>query len=422
MLLIANVLELNGGTTFILRVAREFYKRNQRIGVLVLVDKVNAALEQSILQYADIYYLKDFTRRIYRPLINTPLGVFAPVDFSKIATLLNAYNAHVHVMGVFGLIFIKRCLDAVEVDVRISFGIYHQNEVMFDGVPYYFARKAKELFASLPAESVVFFNEKNCSSYGAFFGNDYSTSTIVPIGIDIPTGSGAELLGRADSNRIVSIGNLYAFKSYNRHVISLLPELKKIRPDLVYDIYGTGDYEPELLALVSSLQLESSVKFRGSIGYEDIPKVLNGALAFVGSGTAILEAAALGVPAIIGIESTEQPITYGLLSDINGLSYNELDTAQSTHLIKDVLQRILGSADKWHRAAVACKAKSSLFSIERTVDGLMRLEATGMNLSSFKVMKYSNKWALCSFLICAAKQGFFGDKTFSSRREQGTLK
>ena len=422
MLLIANVLELNGGTTFVLRVAREFYKRNQKIGVLVLVDKVNAALEQSIRQYADIYYLKDFTRRIYGPLANTPLGVFAPVDLSKIATLLNSYNAHVHVMGVFGLLFIKRCLDAVEVEVRVSFGIYHQNEMMFDGVPYYFARKAKELFASLPAESIVFFNEKNSSSYGAFFGNDYSMSTIVPIGIDIPMGTGAEVLGQAESSRIVSIGNLYAFKSYNRHVITLLPELKKIRPNLVYEIYGTGEYEPELLALVSSLQLESSVKFKGSIGYEDIPKVLNGALAFVGSGTAILEAAALGVPAIVGIESTEQPITYGLLSDINGLSYNELDTAQRTYLMKDVLQSILDSADKWQCAAVACKTKSSLFSIERTVDGLMRLETLSMNLSAFKFMKYSNKWAFCSFLMCAAKQALLGDKTFSSRREQGTLK
>ena len=422
MLLIANVLELNGGTTFVLRVAREFYKRNQKIGVLVLVDKVNAALEQSIRQYADIYYLKDFTRRIYGPLANTPLGVFAPVDFSKIANLLNSYNAHVHVMGVFGLLFIKRCLDAVEVEVRVSFGIYHQNEMMFDGVPYYFARKAKELFASLPAESIVFFNEKNSSSYGAFFGNDYSISTIVPIGIDIPMGTGAEVLGQAESSRIVSIGNLYAFKSYNRHVITLLPELKKIRPNLVYEIYGTGEYEPELLALVSSLQLESSVKFKGSIGYEDIPKVLNGALAFVGSGTAILEAAALGVPAIVGIESTEQPITYGLLSDINGLSYNELDTAQRTYLMKDVLQSILDSADKWQCAAVACKTKSSLFSIERTVDGLMRLETLSMNLSAFKFMKYSNKWAFCSFLMCAAKQALLGDKTFSSRREQGTLK
>lgn len=422
MLLIANVLELNGGTTFVLRVAREFYKRNQKIGVLVLVDKVNAALEQRIRQYADIYYLKDFTRRIYGPLANTPLGVFAPVDFSKIATLLNSYNAHVHVMGVLGLLFIKRCLDAVEVEVRVSFGIYHQNEMMFDGVPYYFARKAKELFASLPAESIVFFNEKNSSSYGAFFGNDYSMSTIVPIGIDIPMGTGAEVLGQAESSRIVSIGNLYAFKSYNRHVITLLPELKKIRPNLVYEIYGTGEYEPELLALVSSLQLESSVKFKGSIGYEDIPKVLNGALAFVGSGTAILEAAALGVPAIVGIESTEQPITYGLLSDINGLSYNELDTAQRTYLMKDVLQSILDSADKWQCAAVACKTKSSLFSIERTVDGLMRLETLSMNLSAFKFMKYSNKWAFCSFLMCAAKQALLGDKTFSSRREQGTLK
>lgn len=421
MLLVANVLELNGGTTFILRVAREFEKRNKKIGVLVLVDKVNEELEKNILQYADVYYLKDIVGKMYAPLMRSPLGVFAPVDFSKISDLINTYNAHVHIMGVFGLIFIKRCLCAVSVKFRISFGIYHQNEVMFDGVSYYFARKVKALFASLPAESIVFFNEKNRASYEIFFNNDYSKSTIVPIGIDTSQAE-VELLGSAVSNRIVSIGNLYAFKSYNRHVITLLPDLKKIRPELVYEIYGAGEYEPELLRLVSSLKMESSVHFMGNIAYEDIPKVLDGALAFVGSGTAILEAAALGVPAIIGIESTDEPITYGVLSDIKGFSYNEFDAGQIIYSIKEVLVRIISSADKWEEAAVACKAKSKSFSIERTVDGLLQLEMLDMDFTRFEAERYVNSIAVSSFLACAIKHGFFGDKTFATRREQGTLK
>ena len=420
MLIIANVLELNGGTTFILRVAKEFENRNKRIGVLVLVDRINDALETSIRQYADVYYLKDIAGKGAAQFMNSPLGVFTPVDFSKINKLVQAYDAHVHLMGIFGLIFIKRYLDAACVKVRISFGIYHQNEVMFDGVPHYFANKAKVLFAALPAESIVFFNEATRSSYQVFFDKNYAASTIVPIGISLPS-AGVELLGCAESNRIVSIGNLYAFKSYNRHIISLLPELKKKRPDLVYEIYGVGEYESELITLVSSLGLASSVQFKGSILYEDIPKVLDGALAFVGSGTAILEAAALGVPAVIGIESTDQPITYGLLSDIKGLSYNEFDSSQTVYAIKDILVRVMDSTEEWQAAAVLCKTKSREFSIERTVDGFLELESRDMDLKYFEAEKYSNSVAIISFLICAIKHGVFGDKTFSARREQGTL-
>ena len=420
MLLIANVLELNGGTTFILRLAREFKKRGRRIGVLVLVDKVDPSLESNIRQYADVYYLKDIVSNLYAPTMKSPLGVFVPVNFSALGQLIASYGEHVHAMGVFGLLFIKRCHEDLGIDFRISFGIYHQNEVVFEGVDYYFAKKAKLLFSTLPAASIVFFNEKTKFSHACFFKNDYAGSLMIPIGIDTPA-TGHGLLGDANSDRIVSIGNLYPFKSYNRHIINLLPGLKKYRPDLVYEIYGSGQYEPELLKLVASLQLEASVHFKGSIAYEDIPKVLEGALAFVGSGTAILEAAALGVPAVIGIESTDQPITYGLLSDIEGLSYNEFDPGQVTYPMKDVLIRVMESADAWEIAANACKSKSNYFTIEHTVDGFLKLENMDMDLRRFKAETYVNSIAACSFLACAFDQAFLGNKAFSMRREQGTL-
>lgn len=59
MLFLANVLELNGGTTFILRVAREYAAKGRRIGVLVMFDIVNGQLEAELLKYADVYRLRD---------------------------------------------------------------------------------------------------------------------------------------------------------------------------------------------------------------------------------------------------------------------------------------------------------------------------------------------------------------------------
>jgi glycosyltransferase involved in cell wall biosynthesis len=420
MLFIANVLELNGGTTFILRLAREFSERKAKVGVLVLVDIVDKGLESKIRQYADIYYLKDFSSKVLSRGFRTPLGSFLPVNKIRLIRLIELYGFHAHVMGVFGLLFIKRLYGFTGVSPKISFGIYHQNEIMFVNARYYFANKAKDLFSLLPAESVVFFNEKNVESYEAFYGKKYSGSTLVPIGIEIPKDQ-IELLGDPDSNRLVSIGNLHVFKAYNRHIISLLPDLKKSRPNLIYEIYGTGPYKSELVKLVSSLCLESSVIFKGAIAYEEIPKVLKGAFAFVGSGTAIVEASALGLPSIIGIESTPEPVTYGFLGGIEGFSYNELSEGQNIYLIKDKLLSIITSNDGWKSAAISCKFKAQSFSIEHTANGFMGLEGQVMDLELFRAEKYNNFVAGLSFIKCAIKYKLGCDKHFIQRRDQGTL-
>jgi hypothetical protein len=66
-----------------------------------------------------------------------------------------------------------------------------------------------------------------------------------------------------------------------------------------------------------------NVTFFGKLEYKKMPSVLNDASLFIGSGTAIVEAAAAGVPCIIGIESIEQPQSYGFLTDTIGLSFQE---------------------------------------------------------------------------------------------------
>jgi len=420
MLFIANVLELNGGTTFILRLAREFSERKAKVGVLVMSDVVDQGLESKIREYADIYYLKDYASRKLSSGFKSPLGCFLPFNNSELIKLIELYGSHAHVMGVFGLLFVKRLCAFVDYKFKVSFGVYHQNEIMFDSVQYYFANKAKKLFSLLPAESVVFFNEKNMESYQAFYGKSFYGSTLVPIGIDIPKKQ-TGLLGNPDSNRLISIGNLHVFKAYNRHIISLLPELKKIRPDLIYEIYGTGPYKSELLKLVSSLGLESSVIFKGAIAYEEIPNVLKGGLAFIGSGTAIVESSALGLPSVIGIESAPDPVTYGFLGDIEGFSYNELSTNQNTYLIMDKLLSIIKSSEEWQLAASSCKSKAQEFSIEHTANGFVRLEESIMDLELFRAEDYSNFFAGLSFVKCAVKYKFGFDNKFIGRRDQGTL-
>lgn len=419
MLFVANSLPFNGGTTFLLRLCKELSSQGMSVGVLVLFNVIDKGLEHEIKKHAKVYYLKDFSYLFFQWAFRSQLGMFLPLKFGSIKSIVEKHGGDVHVMGVFGLLFMCRFLKKCSTSVRLSVGVYHQNEFMFNGVDYYFAKKSKKIFSFLNSRSIVFFNEKSRDYLSCYFSRNYSKSTLVPIGIDIPSNN-EESVGSSLSNRIVSIGNLYPFKTYNRHVINCLPDLLKLNSNLVYEIYGDGPFEPELRELVKRLGLESVVSFNGTIAYEKMASVLNGALVFVGSGTAIIEASAQGVPSIIGIESSVEPISYGFLSDITGFSYNEMNDTLELFLIKDKISEVVEDPKKWMSAAISCKRKSSDFSITYTARGFMGLKYLPID-TNLNSIEYNNIWSCLSFLLCAVKSKVGLDNGFIERRNQGTI-
>lgn len=420
MLFIANALPLNGGTTFLLRMCRELHARGEKIGVLVLFDQIDAPLADEIKKWATIFYLKDFSAPIFGYAFKSQLGSFLPIDFDGVNNLFDNYGRQIHVMGVFGLLFVSRYVSKGFGSVQMSVGIYHQNEFMFDDVDHYFASKTKQIFSGLNSKSVIFFNENSRDSYSCFFEVDYSASAMVPVGVNIPETIDKKI-GSSSSSRIISIGNLYNFKTYNEHVISCLPAILKINPEFLYEIYGEGPHEIGLRKLVNSLGLERSVVFKGTISYGDIPKVLEGSFLFVGSGTSIVEASALGVPSIIGIESSLEPVTYGFLSDAIGYSYHEMSPTRQTVSIESKILSVLQDQDAWSVAAEACKKKAAEFSIRHTVNGFVGLQNEDIGFDKNKIMDYSNAISFCSFLICALKGKLGFSRVFVNRRNQGTL-
>ncbi|MFW3895893.1 hypothetical protein [Pseudomonas bharatica] len=419
MLFLANVLELNGGTTFILRVAKEYAARGKRVGVLVMFDMVDRKLEEQLSVYADIYRLRSYSRCVPSFVFKSQLGTFMPLDFPAISEVVQRHGGHIHAMGVFGILLLRRMVAAKVALTGVSFGIYHQNEIMYRDVPAYFSDKAQALFARLPSAGVVFFNEHNQRSHAQFFSRNYDASPILPIGVELPAWTGRSI-GSSDSLRIVSIGNLHPFKAYNAHIIRMLNRLSNSRPGIRYEIYGAGINESALRDLVKEHDVEHLVDFKGVIGYADIPKVLSGSFAFIGSGTSIIESSALGIPSIVGIESIQAPMTYGLFSKVKGFSYNEMGADIPLVSIEDTLIS-LNRAEDWEVASAGCRSKAEEFSIARTVDGFERVAEDANELLEFKALPYSNVRALLSFLLWGFKERSGKSSAFSMRREQGTL-
>jgi glycosyltransferase involved in cell wall biosynthesis len=414
LIFFANVLVMNGGTTFLIRTCREMASRGTRCAVLLLRPEFDVQLRTELERYAEVLCLNDFLIERGR-LFRAHLGVFGYVRWSKLKEVLSAFGDHIHVMSIFGLVFALRMYGRLT-GKKITVGVYHQNEFLFKAPPFFFAREAIRLFSAMPAENLVFFNEVTRQNYECFFHANYSASIIVPIGIDLPhTAPFSCSIER--TKRIVSVGNLVKFKTYNAHMIRLTSQLAATHPDIHYDIYGTGPEESLLRALAVEHKVEERVRFMGAVPYSQFRQTINGATLFVGSGTAVIEAAAVGVPAMVGIESIETPDTYGFLSDIKGLSYNENVSSVSKHPMIMLVERLFLDSAFHASVSEACHHKAREFSVEKTVDGFLALSISA-NAVACTIPRLRFYRMLVSFFGMAVCERLGWITAFGDRRNQ----
>ncbi len=412
MIFIANVLVMNGGSTFILRMAREFSRQGRCCAVLLLRDLWDPDLLAELEIHAVVIRLSDF--QISRGRFSLGLaGVFAPVNWRRLLDMLRPYGLHVHAMSIFGLVLALR-LSSADAAIRPTVGIYHQNEFIFRRPRFFFPKFAQAIFAQVPAENIVFFNESSRDNYAKFFGRDFANSALLPIGIEIEGPVKAKsVLGC----KILSIGNLVGFKTYNRHMITVVAQLRQKIPSIAYHIYGSGPMERELREYAASLKVDDRVHFCGRLDYAYFREAVADCDLFVGSGTALIEAAASGRPALIGVESVDTPDTYGFLSDAEGFSYNEMKRGTNLVPIAPLVEKLFSNTEHWTNVANACEYKSHEFSIQRTTKGFEELlhvaQQQPVELGTLQIIRM-----LSSAIIMGMSERLHLSEPFGDRRNQ----
>jgi 1,2-diacylglycerol 3-alpha-glucosyltransferase len=404
---------MNGGSTFILRVAREFSRRGQRCAVVLLSDREDPSIVNELRGCADIYYLRDFQfdrGRLFPGL----LGSFAPLRAGQLLQVLGRYGRHIHAMSVFGLILGRRLINDRD-DFRLTVGVYHQNEFLFRGFNNYFGRKVIQIFKDMPTENIIFYNEYTIENYRKFFNRNYSTSCLLPIGVFIS----GNCFPRAPEAKykIISIGNLERFKTYNRHIIGVVAAMKLRFPEIAYEIYGDGPERKPLEIFARSMGVADRVVFHGALDYSKFYDAVRECDLFVGSGTALIEAASVNRPAMIGIESIDSAETYGFLSDARGFSYNENIPDTIKYPMLELVTNLFSSSEYWEKVARDCLAKSQEFSIESTVTGL---EGAGVEaeLPEGILRKYTVMRLAISAILMKVGECLKIYESFSGRRNQ----
>lgn len=147
-----------------------------------------------------------------------------------------------------------------------------------------------------------------------------------PIPISFPKFKDLKLnnsIANKNTRKIVSIGRLVDFKTYNFYMLDIVQELLKVYRDVTYHIYGFGPNEIKLKQLISEKGLKDVVFFHGSAKHSEYHSYLENATVFVGMGVSMIEASYFGVPAIVAVNRDIEAKTYGFFHELNGYELAE---------------------------------------------------------------------------------------------------
>lgn len=368
ILFVNNSLDQGGIETFMIRIAS--HVKEGELSILLFSKVYDIELLKDLKKNATVYFLDDF---IYGSKIIAKfpflIKVILPFKKSKLIKEVLSEIDHIHAPDMNSVLFANRILSYCKKSITYSLGVYHINEYNFTKYKHlYFVKQFINLIKGLNYSNFLFFNEISRNLYASIYSQSLMKCDPVPIGIELKKYEGNPV-GKK-SKRIVSIGRLSEWKTYNYHMILTLKYLKENGYDFYYDSYGDGVERNNLEKVVKKLGLENEIKFHPSILYKDFKSKIADSLLFIGAGTALIEASACGIPALIGIENLDKdkPFSYGFLHQFEGLSYQEIQLNLPKITIYNHIINLWGLSDKDYLLECnLAKQRANDFDISKTI-------------------------------------------------------
>jgi 1,2-diacylglycerol 3-alpha-glucosyltransferase len=230
---------------------------------------------------------------------------------------------------------------------------------------------SRRMIRQLPAENLMFVSEGSARITGACAGRDLTAAPVLPIAIDTdrlrPSPD-----RRVDRYKVVSIARLVPYYTHHAQMIRVIADLRRGGHDFTYHAYGEGEDRAALEAEARRLDVDDAVSFHGALPYERLPEILEDAFAYIGLGTALLEAAACGVPALVGIDSRPQPLTQGFFQDSVGHELGGYVPGLPEYPIAEQLLWLAGLSDEEYRnVGAASRARAEEFDLAALLPRLL---------------------------------------------------
>lgn len=302
VLLIQNAASSMGGVeTLVARIAQNFIKKGIEVTVLILGNSAQSRVLNLIPDNCRVVF---FPGLLYSK-ISYPIGYWnrqwQDILPGRCDLIMSFSPAGIAAMRFFRRAWFPRAKELVYV--------VHPKmlDPSFNEVPSYI----ESIVRTLPVRAFVFMNEACQSGNKVCFSDEnLDAKSIFPVPVDpFPL----QPLGFEAPRRLVSIGRIESgMKTYNWTFINDFCELA-IKHNLIWEIYGSGTTEDIrcLSDAIAACSCRKVIKLCGEIPQSKIPEVLKGSFAFIGMGTALVQAASCGIPSVVAIGYHKASSCYG---------------------------------------------------------------------------------------------------------------
>ena len=177
-------------------------------------------------------------------------------------------------------------------------------------------------FKLLPAKSTYFMNDASKLAHQSFWRISLDKYPIIRI-VGRKTLVKKQIIPnigtrigelRCSDLRIVSVGRLVPFKSYNINAPSIIRRLLDLGVNVTWDIWGYGPDEPRIFYKAREQNVADKIRLLGALPHSEFDETVSAYDVFVGMGTSVLEAAKTGTPSCVAVEN-HGDASYGFLHE-----------------------------------------------------------------------------------------------------------
>lgn len=374
MLIIYGCMKLGGIETFFLRLAKFSKKKGVKLKFLLLSERSesNEELIRELMSYADVYFYHDLF--VKKRLMNKKFILLNSINIVNLNALLKDVKI-IHVTTGQHALLVNRLLKLTRLEIPMIVGVYHSQEFCWDiwKIPYFEKIHRNYIFEYISDKNILCFSETtrqfmvDKAKYPLVYAKIFRLGVVDKVlNRVLPN----EAFGRGVI-RICAVGRLVKFKTYNIWMIDVIRSLKDKKIDIIFDIYGDGPLAKDINLNKGDL----NINLKGSFDYSNFNNIVCNYDLFIGSGTAIVQAASLGVPSIIGIESIKEPYTYGFFSDFYKYEYHLSDLDFEKSKVEDLILDFYSmSVDERRLLSIAHVIASNSFSMDECFNGFFNPE------------------------------------------------
>lgn len=361
ILFVLGQLTLGGLETYCLRMCRALAARGHSLEVWVVKRNFDEALLSS---YREVVPVRFLTRLSPVPLLARAPGAPAGVDLVFTTGRLSL---------LFGALSLKGRRAA-----RLVAGVFSQWEYAEDRLDYK-SRISKDILDQIGARNVVFCTEGCRTSHEPALGAGVAESHVSPLLVELPAVRPADPVPRSpdDPIHIVSVGNFTPFKTYHFTLPAVAGNLRAAGIKLHWTVFGDGLEREKIKRVIAEAGVEDIVTLAGRVPYERFREEVRKADLYIGSGTTLIEASALGVPSLVALDDNPDATTPGFFCDRRGIYTSDVAGDERLVPFADAIAGFAAMSEK-ERVDLSERSIRSArsYSIERAEEEMATLLAT----------------------------------------------